>query len=77
MHGVAGETGTAVWQTQLDGVFNAPRAEPTLDDSSAYFQGNDNRFYALDLTSGALRWQTTPQPRARVPSPSAMVGSFS
>lgn len=67
VHGVAGETGTAVWQTQLDGVFNAPRTEPTLDDNFAYFQGNDNRFYALDLTNGALRWQTAPQPRARVP----------
>lgn len=67
VHAVAGDGGTAVWQTQLKGVFNAPRAELALDDHFAYFQGNDNRLYALDLTSGALHWQTAPQPRSRFP----------
>lgn len=67
VHAVNGETGTAVWRTQLEGVFNAPRAELTLDTTTAYFQGNDNKLYALNLASGKLRWQTTPQPRSRVP----------
>lgn len=67
VHAVDGGLGTAVWRTQLEGVFNAPRAELTLDATIAYFQGNDNQLYALDLTSGELHWQTTPQPRSRVP----------
>lgn len=67
VHAVDGGGGTAVWRTQLEGIFNAPRAELTLDKTTAYFQGNDNQLYALDLTSGALLWQTAPQPRSRVP----------
>ncbi len=67
VHAVDGGTGMAVWRTQLEGVFNAPRAELTLDATTAYFQGNDNQLYALDLASGELLWQTTPQPRSRVP----------
>ncbi|MCA9899952.1 MAG: PQQ-binding-like beta-propeller repeat protein [Anaerolineales bacterium] len=67
VHAVDGGLGTAVWRTQLEGVFNAPRAELTLDERTAYFQGNDNQLYALDLASGELVWHTTPQPRSRVP----------
>ena len=67
VHAVDGGTGTAVWRTQLEGIFNAPRAELTLDDTTAYFQGNDNQLYALNLTNGELLWQTAPQPRSRVP----------
>ena len=61
VHAVDGGMGTAVWRTQLEGVFNAPHAELTPDATTAYFQGNDNRLYALDLASDALRWQTAPQ----------------
>ncbi|MCB8924156.1 MAG: PQQ-binding-like beta-propeller repeat protein [Ardenticatenaceae bacterium] len=67
VHAVDGGLGTAVWRTQLEGVFNAPRAELTLDDTTAYFQGNDNQLYALNLASGELLWKTDPQPRSRVP----------
>lgn len=67
VHAVDGGRGTAVWRTPLEGVFNAPRAELTLDETTAYFQGNDNQLYALALASGDLLWQTAPQPRSRVP----------
>jgi outer membrane protein assembly factor BamB len=67
VHAVEGVLGTAVWRTQLEGVFNAPRAELTLNATTATFQGNDNQLYALDLASGTLLWQSAPQPRSRVP----------
>jgi len=66
VHAVQGESGQAEWRVHLAGIFNAPRAEPAIAGNHLYFQSNDNRLYALDRSSGALVWQTSPQPRSRV-----------
>ena len=67
VHAVDGRSGTAVWRSHLEGIFNAPRADLALDETTAYFQGNDNQIYALNLADGRFLWQTIPQPRSRVP----------
>ncbi|MEZ4512566.1 MAG: c-type cytochrome domain-containing protein [Chloroflexota bacterium] len=67
VHAVAAEEGTAVWQTPLEGIFNAPRSEPNIVGDYLYFQSNDNRLYGLNRLSGAIVWQSEPQPRSRIP----------
>ncbi len=64
VHKVDGASGTAVWRQPLEGVFNAPRSPVVLAGDSLYFQGNDNRLYALDRANGAVLWQTEPQTRS-------------
>lgn len=66
VHALDGATGQARWRTGLAGIFNAPRARPTVSGEMLYFQSNDNRLYGLDRQSGAIRWQSEPQPRSRV-----------
>lgn len=66
VHAVSGSEGTAVWRVPLTGIFNSPRARPAIAGDLLYFQSNDNRLYALERDSGAIRWQTDPQPRSRV-----------
>ena len=66
LHAVDGMAGTAVWQSQLEGIFNAPRARPALAGDWLIFQGNDNRLYGLQRATGAITWRTEPQPRSRM-----------
>lgn len=66
LHAVDGEDGRVGWRIQLEGVFNSPRSEPALDNERLYFQGNDNRLYAVDRSTGMTLWQSEPQPRSRV-----------
>ena len=67
VHAVAAGEGTAVWQTPLEGIFNAPRSEPNIVGDYLYFQSNDNRLYGLNRQSGEIIWQSEPQPRSRIP----------
>lgn len=67
VHAVDGQSGTAVWRAQLEGIFNAPRSTPVVEGKALYFQGNDNRLYCLNRETGEVCWQTEPQARSRVP----------
>ncbi len=66
VHAVAGADGSQRWRVHLEGVFNAPRAEPLIDGDRLYFQSNDESIYALDRATGQIVWQTPPQVRSRV-----------
>lgn len=66
VHAVAGADGSQRWRVHLEGVFNAPRAEPLIDGGRLYFQSNDESIYALDRETGQILWQTPPQARSRV-----------
>ena len=66
VHAVAGADGSQLWRVHLEGVFNAPRAEPLIDGGRLYFQSNDESIYALDRATGQIVWQTPPQVRSRV-----------
>ncbi len=65
VHAVTGEDGQPIWRTPLEGTFNGPRGRPAVDQDTVYFQGNDNRLYALDRQSGEILWVTIPQVRSR------------
>ena len=53
IHAIDAKTGKELWKTQTNGFV---KSAPTVADGVLYVGGDDNRFYAMDIKDGTMKW---------------------
>jgi outer membrane protein assembly factor BamB len=53
IHALDARTGRELWKTQTNGFV---KSAPTVVDGTLYVGGDDNRFYAVDIKNGTMKW---------------------